>query len=359
MTPAQIVAYRLTQQKLVGKAATSPVEVVRLLCAVQSQDFYGAKWALGQRSNSSDDTVEKAFNAGKILRTHVLRPTWHFVLPEDIRWMLSLTAPRIHAANQAMCRKLGLTPQILARATSVIAKALQGGAHLDRHDLSARITDAKLDISEGRLVHVLFHAELEQVICSGPRKGKQFTYALMEERVKKTKMLSRNAALAKLARRYFEGHSPATLHDFAWWSGLTLGDAKKGLACVKAELTTFKQGTREYFLLENVKSARISPSAVQMLPNYDEYGIAYKFRDALYDPSDSALVAKHNATPFRHLIVVGGRVKGIWDRTLTTKSVSVTAKPFAKLDAASMKSLELAKQRYVTFLGKSATGTEN
>lgn len=358
MTPAQIVAYRLTQQKLVGKGATSPAEVVRILCAVQSQDFYGAKWALGQRSSSSDTAVEKAFNAGTILRTHVLGPTWHFVLPEDIRWMLSLTASRIHAANQFMCRKLGLTAKILARTTSLIGKALEGGAHLDRHELSARMTDAKLDISEGRLVHVLFHAELEQVICSGPRKGKQFTYALMDERVKKTKTLTRDEALAKLARRYFEGHSPATLHDFAWWSGLTLGDAKKGLASIKNGLVSFEYGAREYFVLENVKPARISPSSVHLLPNYDEYGIAYKFRDAMYNPSDAALVTKNNATLFRHLIVIAGQVKGTWDRS-AAKAVSVNARPFAKLDAPSLKALGLATTRYASFLGKSSPEVES
>ncbi|HYU15343.1 MAG TPA: crosslink repair DNA glycosylase YcaQ family protein, partial [Candidatus Acidoferrum sp.] len=176
-----IVRRRLENEHLVGAPLARPEDVVRWLGAVQAQDYAGAKWGVAQRAAACGDAdVEEAFQSGRILRTHVLRPTWHFVMPADVRWMLQLTAPRIKAAMGHYDRKLDLTPAVYARSNAAIAVALQGGVHLTRQEL-ARVLDAAGIAARGqRLGHLMVRAELDAVVCSGPRRGKQFTYALLD-----------------------------------------------------------------------------------------------------------------------------------------------------------------------------------
>src|SRR5688572_21639290 len=198
-----ISRYRLHNQFLSQTNLTEPSQVVECLGAVQSQDYAGAKWALAQRLKDSptDAAIEKAFNEGKILRTHVLRPTWHFVAPADIRWMLDLTAPRIKAAMAHMDRQLGLDKSILKKSNTTIKKASQGDQHLTRSELAPILKKAGVSVDGYRIGQLMGHAELDQVICSGVRKGKQFTYALLEERAPQAKSLEREEALAELAQR--------------------------------------------------------------------------------------------------------------------------------------------------------------
>ena len=180
--------------------------------------------------------VEQAFNDGQILRTHVLRPTWHFVAPEDIRWLLALSAPRIHAANAYYYRQAGLDAKTFAKSCAMIHRALEGGKTLTRAELAVHLKRAKVPADGLKLAYLMMHAELEGVICSGPRRGKQFTYALLDERVPATKPKTRDEALAELARRYFASHGPATVRDFAWWSGLTVKDAQQAIDSVRPRL---------------------------------------------------------------------------------------------------------------------------
>lgn len=183
--------------------------------AVQSQDFAAAKWAIGLRLPESKDTeIERVFNDGEILRTHVLRPTWHFVAPEDIRWMLALTAPRVNQCISYYYRKLELDAAVFKKSNEIIIKALEGGSQLTRAKLMLKLEQAGILTNDLRSNHLMIRAELDAVVCSGARKGKQFTYALLEERVPPAKTLSRDEALAELSARYFTSHGAATLQDF-------------------------------------------------------------------------------------------------------------------------------------------------
>src|SRR6185503_4235399 len=213
-------------------------DVVSWLGAVQAQVYGDAKWALGLRMRRSTDArIEAAFSEGSILRTHVMRPTWHFVAPADIRWMLALTAPRVRAAMASYSRKLELDATVLRRSQRAMVRALRGGRQLTRQELRSVLARAGVR-ADGvqRLAHIVMQAELDAVICSGARRGNQFTYALLDERVPMVRARSRDDSLAELARRYFTSHGPAQLHDFAWWSGLSVGDACAGLATVEREL---------------------------------------------------------------------------------------------------------------------------
>ena len=193
---------------------------------------------MGQRLvGATEAAIERAMDDGSILRTHVLRPTWHFVAPADIRWMLALTAPRVRAASAGQWRNYELNEADFRRCNSAIAKALRGGNQLTRAGLSAALARAKVDVTSSvRVGHITMRAELDGLICSGGRQGKQFTYALLEERVPASREITRDEALVELAMRYFTTHGPATPKDFAWWSGLTIADAKAALAMIGGDL---------------------------------------------------------------------------------------------------------------------------
>ena len=237
LTP-EVLSQRLNNQKLSSPDFPKPVEVVRWLGAVQAQDYNAAKWALALRMRKTTNAViEEAYNEGKILRTHLMRPTWHFVAPEDIRWLLELTAPRVNIKSGPNYRKLGLDDAIFKRSNKALANALKGGKHLTRAVLRTVLNQSGVAADDSiRLAHIFLRAELDGVVCSGRRIGKQFTYALLEERVPATKTLTRDEALAKLTRCYFTSHGPATLQDFIWWSGLTVVDARHGIALIDRHL---------------------------------------------------------------------------------------------------------------------------
>ncbi|HKP62190.1 MAG TPA: winged helix DNA-binding domain-containing protein [Polyangiales bacterium] len=337
-----IALLRLRNQRLVGRGFDSAAEVVSWLGAVQAQDYAGAKWALGQRmAAGSDAAVERAFKAGSILRTHVLRPTWHFVAPADIRWMLNLTAPRVRAAMRYYDRQLGLGADEFARSHDALGRALEGERHLTRTEL-AKVLDAQAQ----RLGHLLMRAELDGLICSGPRRGKQFTYALIEERVPKAKSRTREQALRELCVRYFRSHGPALPQDFAWWSGLTIADAKAGLELARGELSELVVEERSYWFAGDAKPPRLRAPVVHLLPNYDEHLIAYKERSAAFDRTRVKKVGPRDMVLANHLITLDGRVVGGWRRPKSQLELTL----IAKLEAAEKKALKAAEQRLAGFL---------
>ena len=235
MKNSKIADLRLHNQGLSETIFKDPVSVVAQLGAVQAQDYAAAKWAVAQRTKGiTDAAMDQALADGTIIRTHILRPTWHFVTPADIRWMLALTAPRIHAFSFTYYRKLELDKAIFKRTNTLLIKALQGGKQLTRAELKSVLKKNSITSDDPlRFTYLIIHAELDGVICSGGRRGKQFTYALLDERVLPTKALGRDEALAELAIRYFTSHGPATLKDYIWWSGLTAQDARNGLEMIK------------------------------------------------------------------------------------------------------------------------------
>jgi len=214
-----IARERLRNQRIGGRPLKRAVDVVRWLVASQAQDFAGAKWALGLRmSGATDAAVESDFDDGAILRTHIMRPTWHFVTQGDIRWMLALTAPRVNAVNAHRYRELELDTATFRKTNAALAKALEGGRQLTRDELRELLARARITVAGQRMAHIMMRAELDAVVCSGARRGKQFTYALLDERAPRARSLSHDDALVELSRRYFPSRGPATVQDFAKWS---------------------------------------------------------------------------------------------------------------------------------------------
>ena len=233
---AAIADERLRRQRLTAAGLRTPEDVVAWFGAVQAQEYEPAKWALALRMREGvvAADLERAFDEGRILRTHVMRPTWHFVTASDIRWLLELTAPGVHRRMAPYNRQLELDTRTLTRALRVIERALRDQRFFTRAELGEQLQRAALPATSVRLAHVAMHAELERVVCSGPRRGKQFTYALLAERAPKALRLSRDEALATLGTRFFTSHGPATSRDFAWWSGLAAADAKRSIDIIKA-----------------------------------------------------------------------------------------------------------------------------
>jgi winged helix DNA-binding protein len=353
---SRICYQRLSNQRLTGVPFEKTEDVVRWLTAVQSQDYAGAKWAIGQRlKETSDDNIDELFNEGKILRTHVMRPTWHFVMPEDIRWMLKLTAPRVHAVSAYYFRKMELDQTVFTRSNTVISKALRGGKHLTRDELGQVLGRAKIDAKGLRLIYLMMRAELDAIICSGPLRGKQFTYALLEERVPECKTLKRDGALAKLTIRYFTGHGPALLRDFVWWSGLTIADAKAGLEMARPELNHDVIDGKSYWFGASGPVNKTKSPIAHLLPNYDEYLIAYKDRDASFDPALKKRIGERDNALAAHIVVLNGQVIGGWRRTIKKHEVEIHANLLIDLNKAEHLALKQTAERYGAFLKKSAT----
>lgn len=352
MTIPQIVQQRLHNQHLLGAPFARPEAVVQWLGAVQAQEYPGAAWGIAQRTGGlTQAAIDQAYADGAILRTHAMRPTWHFVAPADIRWLLKLTSPRVHAINASYYRKLALDAAVLARAHSVLANALQGGTHLTRSELAVALEQAGLlrpSDDRMRLTYLVMHAELEGLICSGTMRGKQHTYALLDERVPPATALERDQALAELARRYFTSHGPATIKDCAWWSGLTAADVRAGLELSRSQLEMTVIAGDTYWSGPSTEHTRAAAPIAHLLPVYDEYTIAYKDHRAILDPAYRELVV----AAFGIVIVIDGRIAGTWKRVVEKDHVQLTLSPFRALEAAEQQALAQAVQRYAAFLGK-------
>jgi hypothetical protein len=322
--------------------------MVAWLGAVQSQDFHGAKWALALRlRNATDESIEQAFNGGKMLRTHVLRPTWHFVMPEDIRWLAELTAPRVKAANAYMQRELKLDNAVFSRSNRILRKELSGRQYLTRTELALALDAAGIKAGGLRLIYLVMHAELDAVICSGPRRGEHFTYALLEERAPHAKSLDRKEALGELAKRYFTSHGPATLRDFVWWSGLTMNDAKVGLELAGSDLGHEDIESKAYWFSARIEKNVQTSREAFLLPTFDEYLIGYES----YGITRMGGAQNSKLMLFNSPVVIGGRVVGSWRRELKKDEILISVAPFSKLQNAEVEAINAAAQHYGKFIG--------
>jgi hypothetical protein len=354
-TAADLLSARLRNQQLTESTRRTPADVVSWLCAMQAQDYPAAKWAVGLRAPGCQDAdVEQAFNDGHILRTHVLRPTWHFVTPADIRWMLALSAPRLHAVNAYYYRQAGLDAKIFLKSCAMIHRMLEGGTMLTRAEIADGLHRAKIPAHGLKLAYLVMHAEIEGVICSGPRRGKQFTYALLEERAPKAKTLDRDEALAELAKRYFASHGPATVRDFAWWSGQTMKDAQQAIDSVQPMLESSSIGGSTVWSADTPARASKAVTAM-LLPNYDEYLIAYKDRGAFVDQSRAANIVARSGGAFANHLIIDGRLAGGWSRTINGNNVKIEVAPYKPLTPAQTRAVSNAADCYGEFLGLPAS----
>ena len=351
MDRLEVAHRRLHNHHLSGRPLPDPAAVVRHLGASQAQEYTMAKWSLGQRSEGADDAaVQAALDAGRILRTHVLRPTWHFVAPEDLRWMLALTGPRVRQLSRYYERASGIDDDLVDRATAVIGEALQGGNHLIRPQVQDALAQRGIEANGVRLAYLIMAAELAAVAVSGVLRGKQRTYALLDDRVPPTPALDPDEALAELTRRYFVSHGPATVKDFRWWSSLTLTQIRRGLAIVGDALTSVDVDGLTYWFAPSDAPTRDPSPTVHVLQGYDEYGVAYTEGRRAANIAGLS-IAPANTNQVIQPLVLDSQVIGWWRRVVERDEVVAEPHLAVSLDDAQRSAMTVSFERLARFAG--------
>lgn len=346
----QAAGIRLRTQRLTSAPLRTPAEATAWLGAVQSQEYGVAKWSVGLRSrNAADADVERAYADGEILRTHVLRPTWHFVARDDIRWMLDLTAPRIHAQLAGRRRKLELDERFVTKAARVLTRALENGAHRTRTQLQKILEAERIELNNERLGHVMMLLELDALVCSGEPAGRQHTYAVLHERAPNAPIRGRDDALGELARRYFQGHGPATAKDLVRWATLTLSDARRAIDILGSDVERASVGEEIWYRVGS--PPRRSPKAPRalLLQIYDEYIGGYGGTRHVVDPFDVMHVNPAYKLSFMHVVVLDGHVIGHWRPAAKKTRGAVDLKLARPLERSDRDEVEAAVARYRTF----------
>jgi len=332
---------RLSNQQLRAPRVEKPAEVVRWMGAVQAQDYAGSVWAVGLRTaNAVESDVENAIADRSIVRTWPMRRTLHLVPAEDVGWMLRVLASRVIKGSQGRYRALGLDDTTFARSRSLLSRALAGGNRLSRPDAYAVLERGGVSPAGQRGIHILSHLAQQGLLCFGPREGRQPTFVLLEEWLPADRERAAPEGLARLARTYFTSHGPAMVRDFAWWTGLSLRDARQAVDDAGLQLDDQPSTT--------VRSRE--PAAV-LLPPWDEYLVGYKDRASAIGhlPADHPRLAGAIGIP---LILIDGRVRGAWRRELTPSHVRLTLEYWGRVTGAECHAVEAAARRYSRFLGR-------
>ena len=351
----ELPGWRLASQRLTGSGfpptAEGAAAVVRWLGAVQSQDHEPALWSLAQRTGGVGlGELAAAFDAGAFVRTHVLRPTWHFIPPEELRGLLALTGPRVAAACAARWRELDLPAPLRARATDVLAIAIDERGPLTRAELKDALEVAGISAAGQRLPHLLLHAELEAVLVSGGMRGRQQTWALVDRRVPAAGPVDREEVLRALTARYVRSHGPVTERDFAWWSGLTLRQVREGLQLARPDVEAVEAGGGLYWSGDDPPRRARGRPTVHLVQSYDEYLVAYSESRALADPAGYAKQMPRGGILAPSLLV-DGRLAGHWRRRLAAGRAEVAVTTLAALTSTERRALDDEAHRYAAFLG--------
>jgi len=352
MTPSKITHMRLHNQQIEGSRLNTAKELIGWMGAMQAQDYTMAKWAIGQRvPGTTDSSVEAAYNAGDIIRTHLMRPTWHFVSADDIYWMLELTAPQVKRVLKSRDKQLELTETIFLKSRDMLERMLSNCLSMTREELTQEYANIHVATNENRLSHLLMRAEMEGIVCSGPMRKNKLTYSLLADRAPVRTVHSRDEALATLAGRYFKSHGPATLRDFAWWSGLSVTDARRGLEMIKPAYLREVIATQTYWFADTLKSLPPAASSVHLMPAYDEYLIGYTDRSAALAAVHANKAISTNGI-FQPIIVVNGQIEGVWRRTTVKDLVKIEINPFHLHNPQTTRAIETEAARYGAFLNK-------
>lgn len=356
MTPRSVARVRSRNLGLDGPPFTRAAEVVAWHGAVQSQEYVPAQWSLAQRVRGlAPGDVDAAVAEGTILRTHALRPTWHFLAREDARLVLEVTGPRVQRANASRYAHLGLDARTLGRARRAIAKELESGEHLTRTELGERLVKRRIDVSGQRLPHMLMHCELELAICSGARKGRDHTYAAFDERVPAAKPVDPSDGTRVLVERYLRSHGPASVADVSWWATLKAADVRRALDELGAEVHGRTADGLELWWMGARPGPRSKP-AVRLLETFDEYVVGYTRSRFTGDPhAESALAGWRGRSSLRNVATRNGAILGMWRRSKTATTVSVEVGTYEEPSRAHLHALRREVARLGRFYGVDPT----
>ena len=316
MTTPELLRIRLHNQLLAAHHWEEPADVVSWMGAMQAQALDLAKWAIGVRLNGKTvKDIEDDLNTGKIIRTHILRPTWHFVTAEDIHWMSELSAPRLKPIYLSYCKMQKADESLISRAIPVLEKILSGGKHLTRQEIGVCLQAEKIPVDEMHLKFAISRAEIEGILCNGQLQGSKQSFTLLTEWAPRKETLCREEALERLARRYFTSHGPATLPDFVWWSGLTLTECRRALEMIKADFLCETLNGREFWMRNDIKTPPSTDHSVLLLPPFDEFVVSYKDRPEMISDTHYGKVMTRNGI-FSPTVMYNGEIVGSWKKVV-------------------------------------------
>jgi hypothetical protein len=352
MTLSSIAHQRLQQQRIANNDFEKPEDVVSWMGAMQAQDYLGALWAIGLRmKNGSEADIEQALADRKIVRTWPMRGTLHFVAPADVRWMLKTFTPRVIARSAGIYRQAELDKKIFTKSAKLLVAALQGGNQLIRKEIYEVLERGKVTATETRGLHILGHLAQEGLICFGARKGKQPTFTLLEEWIPPVKEKADDEAMAAFILRYFTSHGPATVQDFAWWTGLSATEAKAAHALIKSSLVSETIQGITYWMTSEVAAAKAKSAGIYLLPGFDEYLMGYTNRTPAIDTNRFKQIAGKGNGIVSSTIVINSQVAGTWKRTIQKDKVSIETTPFDSFNKTQKSAITSAARRYGKFLG--------
>ncbi|GAB3947498.1 winged helix DNA-binding domain-containing protein [Spirosoma harenae] len=352
MILSDVARVRLVNQQIEESTFRTPSELVSWMGALQGQDGNMVKWAMGVRlPDYTEAQITHALDSGELVRTHLLRPTWHIVAAQDIYWLLDVTAPHVKTLLKSSLKSLEISEELIVQSHTIIEKALIEHTYLTRGELMLELQKSSIRTDENRSAHLMMRAELDGIVCNGPINGKQITYALLEERIPKPPSLTREEGLAKLAYTYFSSHGPATILDFVWWSGLSVTDARRALEMIKSDLNSELIGNQTYWFRSTLRTGFARTKTIHLLPAFDEYTVSYKDRSAVLSAEDQKQAISANGI-FSPIIVLDGQIIGVWKRVSKKEKAVIEPVFFKPVDSSIVQLLAEAIDPYSRFLGQ-------
>ncbi|TDD91086.1 winged helix DNA-binding domain-containing protein [Actinomadura darangshiensis] len=353
---ADVARWRLRSQHLVRPHVGSAGEAVSSLLAVQAENPGQAAWAVASRTRNPDQAdLGALLDDGAIVRTHVLRPTWHFVRAEDIGWLLDLTGPRVRRVTGQQLRNAhGLDDRSIDRAVAAMMEALASRGRLTRAQLAEELLGRGVPASGQMVMILLAHAELDGLICSGRAVDGEHAYALMAERVPAPRRLDRADALAELALRYFTGHGPATERDLAYWATLTLTDVRAGLRRVRDRLDSFEHDGRTFWHAPADAPGEPQDPAGHLLQVLDETYRGYQDSRWVLDAAGDVPRTRVSAVG---MALVDAQLVADMRRTIGRDHVRFDLRPYRALTRPEIEALDRAARRCGEYLRLEATIT--
>lgn len=331
MNTSDLLHIRLLNQLLSIHNLKEPQEIVSYMGAMQSQSLDLAKWAIGVRlENKTVKDIDEALNTGKVIRTHILRPTWHFVSAADIHWMYDLSNPRLKPIYQYYTKILKIDEKLIYKFIPLLVKMLEGNKHLTKEEIADVFASQDIIFDNIKVLNqVINFAEMEGLVVNGEVRGKKQTFALLEELAPRKETISKEEALERLARRFFTSHSPATIQDFAWWSGLSLTECKQGLEAIKHDSVCEKINGRDFWMKNDIKIPPTDEDSALLLPPFDEFVVSYKDRSELIEDLHYSKVMTKNGL-FSPTVMLNGEIVGSWKKTIKKRIAKVELSFFEK-----------------------------
>jgi hypothetical protein len=347
-----IAGLRLRAQAIAHPHSATPERIVAHLGAIQAQDYPGALWSIGLRlSGATRVDVEGAIMNRTIIRTWPMRGTLHFIPAADAQWMLELLTPRVIKGAAGRHRRLELDDAAFRRSRMLVTKALKRDSILTRTALFAALDKGRVSTVGQRGIHILQQLSMERMLCYGPHSEKQPTFVLFDDWIQTSCRIDRDDALRTLAARFFGSHGPATIRDFAWWTGLTVADAKVGLHLAQPSLERVATDDGELWMANDLSTVTTAEPRAHLLPGFDEFMLGYKDRSASLAPRYAGRVVPGGNGMFLSTLVLDGQVRGTWQRSARAKSVVLHASPFVRLTASERAAFAGPVERHAQFLG--------